>query len=177
MISCIYTLLQREVLIIDKLLTAQSTPELLNLYADILRELNSRGVVRTFNSPVGDYAEWLVSTKMHLKLETNSTKGYDAIDETNLAKYQVKSRWERDGVSSSKRRALNVIRNYEDNQFDYLIIVIFDDNFNVKEAYSIPHEIIKDYCKYRAHQNGYIVVASGPILNDPRTINITNLLQ
>ena len=94
-----------------------------------------------------------------------------------MTKYQVKSRWERDDISSSKRRALNVIRNYEDNQFDYLIVVIFDTNFNVKEAYSIPHEIIKDYCRYSAHQNGYIVVASGPILNDPLTVNITKLLQ
>ena len=38
--------------------------ELMNMYADILSELNVRGVVRTYNSPVGDYAEWLVAEKM-----------------------------------------------------------------------------------------------------------------
>ena len=42
-----------------------STPvELMNLYAEVLIELNQRKVVRTYNSPVGDYAEWLVSEKL-----------------------------------------------------------------------------------------------------------------
>jgi hypothetical protein len=33
--------------------------ELLNHYTLILDELHERGIVRTFNSPIGDYAEWL----------------------------------------------------------------------------------------------------------------------
>ena len=39
----------------------KSSIELMNMYAEILAELNSRNVVRTYNSPVGDYAEWLVA--------------------------------------------------------------------------------------------------------------------
>ena len=34
---------------------------LMNQYARILTELNDRHVVRTYNSPVGDFGEWRVS--------------------------------------------------------------------------------------------------------------------
>ena len=44
-------------------------------YASILNSLYSAGIVRTYNSPVGDYAEWLVSTKLNLQLEKNSENG------------------------------------------------------------------------------------------------------
>ena len=154
-----------------------STPvELMNLYAEILIELNQRKVVRTYNSPVGDYAEWLVSEKLGYALEHNSKKGYDAYDPKTGFRYQIKSRWER-GAISVQSRELNVIRNYEDNQFDYLIIVIFDSNFGVKEAYMLPHDTIKPYAKYSKHQNGYLLVAKGAVLTDTTTKDITQDLR
>ena len=150
----------------------KTSMELMNLYADILTELNRRKVVRTYNSPVGDYAEWLTSVKLGLLLEVNSKKGFDAYDAQANIRYQVKSRWERKKPSPQSRE-LNVIRNYEDNQFDYLIVVIFDGHFQVKEAYSIPHDTIKRYAIYNKHQNGYVLVAMGQVLQDKSVTNIT----
>lgn len=43
--------------------TAFSTPELLRCFADILDELKQRGIVRTRNNPVADYAEWLTKPR------------------------------------------------------------------------------------------------------------------
>ena len=40
---------------------------LMNQYAAVLITLNERGVIRTYNSPVGDFAEWLVSQKLGLR--------------------------------------------------------------------------------------------------------------
>lgn len=154
----------------------KSSIELMNLYAEILTELNDREVVRTYNSPVGDYAEWLVADKLGLKLEHNSKKGYDAYDTKTELRYQIKSRWER-GKQTRHSRELNVIRNYNDNQFDYLIIVIFNEHFEVKEAYLLPHETIKLYARFSKHQNGYILIAKGDVLEDVNTINITTKLQ
>ena len=151
----------------------KSTLELMNMYAEILTELKGRKVVRTYNSPVGDYAEWLVATKLGLILEHNSTKGYDAYDPKTKLRYQVKSRW----GNGSSSRALNVIRNYDDNQFDQLIIVIFDELFGVKEAYMVPHDVIKLYAHYSKHQNGYVLSANGPVLTDENTKNITAQLR
>jgi len=146
--------------------------ELMNMYANILTELHKQKVVRTYNSPVGDYAEWLVSKKLGLKLEQNSEKGYDAHDPNSDVRYQIKSRWER-GYPSIQSRELNVIRNYDENKFNYLIIVIFDEHFGVKEAYILPYAIIKLYARYNKHQNGYVLIAMGQVLMDERVINIT----
>ena len=152
----------------------KGTIELMNMYADILAELNERRVLRTYNSPVGDYAEWLVSNKLNLILEQNSQKGYDAYDPNTQKRYQIKSRWER-GSATTQSRELGVIRNYDEKQFDYLIIVIFNEHFSVKEAYLLPHEIIKKYAKHSAHQNGYILIANGEVLKDRYTVKINQL--
>ena len=150
----------------------KSSIELMNMYAEILAELNARNVVRTYNSPVGDYAEWLVAEKMGLMLENNSKKGYDAYDPQTGLRYQIKSRWER-GKVTTQSRELNVIRNYHDKQFDFLVVIIFNNQFNVKEAYMIPHGTIKKYANYNKHQNGYVLIARGPVLVDESTNNIT----
>ena len=144
--------------------------EIMDLYASILKNLNYREVIRTYNSPVGDYGEWLFASAYKFKLEPNSQQGYDVIDETNNIKYQVKSRWFN---PVRKNRTLNVIRNYENKEFDYLIVIFFNENFKVKEAYKIPHEVVGDYGKYSKHQNGYIVTVNKKVINDERVDNIT----
>ncbi len=39
---------------------------------------------------------------------------------------------------------------------------------------SILDKLIKKHAQYNKHQNGYIVIAKGSILNDPETKNITS---
>ena len=78
-------------------MTDEEVESKLKDYAARINSLYSAGVVRTYNSPVGDYAEWLVSTKLQLQLEKNSEKGYDAINVENGLRYQVKSRWMHQG--------------------------------------------------------------------------------
>lgn len=148
--------------------------EKLKEYASILNSLYSAGIVRTYNSPVGDYAEWLVSTKLNLQLEKNSEKGYDAMDGESGLRYQVKSRWMHPGKNS---RQLNVIRNYEDNQFDYLIAVIFGNNFEVAEAYKIQHDVLRDYFPFNRHQNGIVVTLTQEFMQDARVEDITHIFR
>ncbi|EMU55648.1 MULTISPECIES: DUF6998 domain-containing protein [Clostridium] len=146
------------------------TVELVELYASILKELNNRKVVRTFNSPVGDYAEWLFAKVYNLSLESNSNKGYDVIDNKNNIRYQIKSRWFN---SVRESRQLNVIRNYEDDQFDYIIAIFFNEKFKVKEVYKIPHKVVGDYGRHSEHQNGYILTVNQRVIMDERVENIT----
>lgn len=58
-------------------LRSHSVQELLTLYVDILDELRERGVIRTENGPIGDYAERLAANRLGLTLVKNSTVGYD----------------------------------------------------------------------------------------------------
>lgn len=129
---------------------------------------------RTYNSPVGDYAEWIVSTKLNLLLEKNSKKGYDAIDDASGIRYQIKSRWMHPGKNS---RELNVIRNYEEKQFDYLIAVIFGNDFEVAEAYKVPHDVIGEYFLYKEHQNGVVVTLGSNFIQDTRGEDITYIFR
>ncbi|MBN2096567.1 hypothetical protein JW752_04210 [Candidatus Peregrinibacteria bacterium] len=135
-----------------------------------MNELKRRGVIRTFNNPVADYAEWLVAQKLKLNLETNSQAGYDAKNSKNV-RFQIKCRRLH---PDNQSRQLGVIRNLDANEFDYLIGVIFNKDFSVKEVYQIPHKIINNYASHSPHQNGYILQLRGNILKDPLTKDISS---
>ena len=143
--------------------------ELLRLQANATAELKRREIVRTNNNPLGDYTEWLVANIMDLKLTSNSKAGYDAISNKGL-KFQIKGR--RITLENPSRQ-LSAIRNYVGKDFDWLIAVIFDEGFNVLNAYIMPHEVIGDYYPHRKHVNARVVVMSGAIIKDERTIDIT----
>jgi len=72
-------------------LTAASNADLFRTYASVLRELRRRGVVRTNNAPVGDYAEWLCHRHFGGRLATNSEKSFDLQTDDGVL-IQVKAR-------------------------------------------------------------------------------------
>jgi hypothetical protein len=150
-----------------------SIPELLKLHAAAIDELKNRGVLRTKNNPVGDYAEWLVSSALNLTLAKNSAAGHDA-ESSDGKKIQIKGR----RISANNRsKQLGVIRNLEKNDFDELIAVIFNETYEIIEAYLIPHSVISDYSSYRAHVNGHILHMRGALLLDKRVHNISEKLN
>lgn len=138
--------------------------ELLSLHASVIAELHDRNVVRTQNNPLGDYTEWLVSKALNLELQSNSKIGYDGISETGV-RVQIKGRRI---TSKNKSRQLSAIRKYEYKDFDLLAAVLFNESFEVMEAYLIPHEVVGEYAVHRNHVNARILILKGPILTDPR---------
>lgn len=146
--------------------------QLLRKHFKIIEELKTRGVIRTRNNPVSGYAEWLVHRKMGFYLMGNSTQGVDAYGKKGK-RYQIKARHL---ISPSSSRQLGVIRNLRKKQFDILIAVMFDRNFNVVMAYTIPHGIIKRYARYSRHQNGHILILRGDILKDKNVKEVSRHL-
>jgi hypothetical protein len=146
-----------------------TTPELLQYYSRILEELRERKIIRTSNSPIGDYAEWLVSNQLGLTLMANSTSGHDAVDSSGL-KFQIKGRRL---TSHNKSRQLSAIRNLANHDFDFLIAVLFDEQVEVTKVVKIPHEIIGKYSQYRQHVNAHILVLRDDILSDPVVEDLT----
>ncbi|HHE5698631.1 TPA: hypothetical protein ACPEY2_002550 [Citrobacter amalonaticus] len=155
-------------LISDGYLASLSNLELLSLHSKILTVLRSRDVIRTKNNPVGDYAEWLVSKALGMTLLSNSSAGADAIDADGM-KVQIKARRV---TPDNPSRQLSALRNYEAADFDYLIAVIFDENYNILDSYKIPHEVIRDYARHSDHVNAHIINLKGAILTDPRIMSI-----
>lgn len=143
-------------------------------YAAILKKLNDEKVVRTHNSPVGDYAEWLTAETLKLSLCRNSKAGYDAIDEITNVRYQVKSRWDHSGKGTSF--VFNVIRDLDKGDpFDFLIAIVFAPDFSVKKAYRIAVADVRRITKHNAHQNGRILTINSHTAVNPAIEDITNL--
>lgn len=112
--------------------------ELLATHSAVLDELQHRNVIRSKNNPTGDYAEWLVSTKLDLTLKKNSAKGFDATD-PQVLRYQIKGRRV---TPENKSTQLGVIRNLDGKDFDFLVAVVFDANWQVRCAAKIPHQTV-----------------------------------
>jgi len=125
-----------------------------------MNQLRDAGVLRSSNNPVADYAEFIVAEKFKLELASNSNKSFDAINPKTKLRYQIKSRRI---TRFSNSRQLGVIRSLN---FDFLVAVIFKENFEVLGAYSISKSMIKKYSKFSKHQNGYILILTGLILKD-----------
>lgn len=142
--------------------------ELLRQHSSIINELKRRGVVRTQNNPVGDYTEWLVAKGLGLELSGNSSMGYDAIDSEGV-KFQIKGRRI---TPENKSRQLGGIRKLEEKNFNKLVAVIFDENYEIIDAVLIPHKVIKEYASYRSHVNAHILHLKGDILSDERIKDI-----
>ncbi|MCE0826586.1 hypothetical protein LVQ78_11150 [Buttiauxella sp. A2-C2_NF] len=153
-------------------LSQLSTVELMQLNQLTLDELERRDIIRTRNNPISEYTEWLVAEKMKMVLAAPSTKGYDATT-TEGQKIQIKSR--KNNIKN-KSLILGIIRNYDLNQFDELIAVIYNPDFTIRYAISIPRELVNEYGFYNKHQNGHTLRISNLLLNDPRVTNIIDFL-
>jgi hypothetical protein len=149
-------------------LSALSAKELLALFAEILDELNRRGILKTQNNPVADYTEWLVARGLKLKLERNSRKGFDAIDSKGI-RFQIKGRRVH---PKNPSRQLSVIRNLERKEFEFLVAVVFDRDFTLREAWKIPREQVERYARFSRYQNGHILMLEGDVLRVAGTQSI-----
>lgn len=151
-----------------------ATPsELLALYVAVLKELRHRKVVRSTNNPVADYAEFLLSGAMGLKLAAKSTTGYDALD-TNGKRYEIKSRRI---TAHNKSRQLSVIRGLDKGHFDYLAGILFAEDFTVQRACLVPFEVVKKEADYREHINGWVLHLRDSIWELPGVRDITTSVK
>jgi hypothetical protein len=143
-----------------------SDTELLGLWAAVMEELRRRGVVRSSNNPVADYAERLVADRLGLELAANSTAGYDAVGSgPGGARYQIKARRLTGNHGS---RQLSAIRNLDGDGFDYLVAALFDAGFNLAELWKLPIALVREHATYRAHVNAHVLHVRGAVLADPR---------
>lgn len=153
--------------------TGQSNLDLLRIHARVIDELRRREVVRSKNNPVGDYAEWLVASRLGMTLERKSKAGYDAVDAAGV-RFEIKARRV---TADNKSRQMSVIRNLDAGHFDHLIAVLFRADFAVLAAYRMPHAVIPEYATYRPHTNGHVLQMQGRLLQDERVVEITEKLR
>ncbi len=149
-------------------LTQFSDEEVFATWVAAMRELRRRDILRSDNTPTGDYAEWLVATRLGLVLEGNATSGFDARGPDGT-RYQIKARRLPTAKTS---RQLSALRNLDQDPFDVLIVVLFTSAFEVFECWKIPITVVREHAKYRSHVNGHILHARGAVLADERTVRV-----
>ena len=147
--------------------------ELLRLSGAVICELRARGIVRTENSPVGDYAEWLVAESFGWERVKSSVKGHDLVDPVSGLRYEVKSRRASKKIKSPQ---LSAIRDIQGSHFDFLIVIIFDQDFNVLRALKVPHAVVHGVGKHNVHTNSLLLHADKNLAQQPGVEDITSLI-
>ena len=136
----------------DPLIAHMSVKGLLAMHGAIMHELRHRGIVRTSNNPVADYAETLFARAFGWKLENSSALGFDAVDAEGL-RYQIKGRRI---TRFNGSRQLSAIRRLEQLPFDFLAGVLFNDDYTVLRAIILPHRFVQPNAKFRSHTNSWV---------------------
>lgn len=146
--------------------------QLLLAYVAVMDELRARGITRSSNNPVADYAEGLIAKSLGLQLAGRSAAGYDAVDSAGV-KYQIKARRITPANPSTQ---LSHIRRLEARPFDLLAAVIFAADFSVQYAALMPPEVVLERARFSAHANAHIFLFKRDVLADPRVTDITSRL-
>lgn len=145
-----------------------SDEEILRLWSETMEELRRRGVIRTANNPIGDYAEALAAKRLGLELAHGSTAAYDALDKDGI-RYQIKARRL---IGRTPSRQLSALRNLAQDGFDFLIVVLFDEDFTLRGMWRLPIDLVREHATYRKHVNAHILIARDFVLDDPRAARL-----
>jgi hypothetical protein len=150
-----------------------SEPGLFSLYRGILRELKSRGVIRTENAPAGDYAEYLVATALGGQLAPNSEKSWDVVSGDG-EKLQVKARVVSDPPLPGQLQ-LSPFRSFG---FDAAVIVLLSAaDYAVWRASKVPRDVVESAAVHRQHVNGKVLLARPEVMGHPDATDLTATLR
>jgi hypothetical protein len=139
-------------MVISDKLKNMDEQRLLKLYSELMEELRERELIRSSNNPVADYAEKVAVEYMGLTRLGKEERGYDAVDK-NKRRYQIKGRRI---TRHNNSRQLGVIRNLDEKLFDFIVAVIFNEDFSVNEIWKIPYQFVVDNVRFSQHVQGYI---------------------
>lgn len=129
-----------------------TVPELLGQYAEILAELRTRGIIRTSNAPLGDYAEYLAQQVYGGTLAANSARSYDLIDPAKR-RIQVKARtW---SSTTSPSSVFSAFRTFD---FDVAVFLVFSAaTYELLWAVEMEPSSIEAAARWSSHINGHLL--------------------
>jgi hypothetical protein len=146
-------------------MSALSDKALVATYGEIMRELNRREIIRSYNNPVGDLGERQVCDLLGLRLVDKSVKGYDAVTADGLVKYQIKTRWR----GARGWRNLGGLRDLDERLFDRIAVAILNERtYAVGWLFHFPYAAAVELA--RPTTRGFKrITLTEQVLKDPRT--------
>lgn len=111
--------------------------DLLAAFHELMTELKSRGLIRSFNNPVGDLGEGAACAIMRLRRRGPSAKGHDAVDDSGT-RYQIKTRWK----GARGWRNLMGFRDLNERLFDRCVVVLLGKGYGVEALFHFPFDLL-----------------------------------
>lgn len=146
------------------------TNELLRNFAAILAELRRREICRSENIPTGDLAEYLVCKALGLSMAPKSAKGFDALS-ADGQRFQIKgrriTRW-------NPSLQLSAIRDLKKAPFDFVVAVLFDEEFQVISAHQFSLDACQERARFVARTNSHTIFANASLISHPDTVDLTD---
>lgn len=102
-------------------------------YSKALNELNTLGVTKNKKDFTSQLGEWFVETLFDGKRSENGIEKYWDL-ECELGKIQVKTH----AKASSTKARWSAIKYDVDSNVDYAVIVVFTEDFKLREFYKVP---------------------------------------
>jgi len=143
----------------------RTTPELLGDWAAIMRELAARDVIRTNNNPVGDIAELIVADHYGGERGSFNQAGWDVIA-PNGERIQVKS------LRKTPDKTRTVLSPIRDEEYDSVVVVIFNEAFQVTEGLRLTRELVEELFPIKEHQNGRVIRVTQKLKRNPAVEHI-----
>ena len=138
----------------------RSTRELLALWAAIMRELRRREVVRTANNPIGDIAEALVAEHYSGERASFSNAGWD-VATSDGQRLEVKA------LRLAKKTRSNLSPIPPSSTYTAVIIVVFDEDLRVTEAFRVPRATVESLFKPRRRDGARVIRLGSRLRDDP----------
>jgi hypothetical protein len=138
----------------------RTTPELFADWAAIMRQLRDRGIIRTNNNPVGDIAEAIVAEHYGGVRAPYGQKNWDV----RVGGERIEVKGLRQLTGGSRRSNVSPIRG---SDYDAVVIVLLDDDFNVTEGLRIPRATVDELFGHNDHINGVVIKISRALRGHP----------
>jgi len=160
-------------------LSSYSISELVNLYSSVIKELKSRGILRTKNV-VGELGEYIVleyynkSPKLPvLSIVPLGTKNINAIGQDG----------ERYSIKSTTNNVTGVIYGLEPKGskkedkplFEYIIICKLDNDFDLEGIYQLSWEVFQKHKKWHSRMSAWNIALTKAVKEDALIVYEKNM--
>jgi hypothetical protein len=135
-------------------LHALSNRELLDVWGGSLELLRARGVVRTYNNPIGDIAEEIVASHYAGERGGFSQAAWDVRVGERLLQVKACRR-----ATPKTKLGFSPVRHRDG--YSALILVVFSADMRIEQAWRIPRQVVNELAVYNAHVNG-LKIGLGP---------------
>ena len=141
-------------MILNSELSKLTDKELIDLYPSILKELKSRGIIRT-NNLIGELGEYLAANAYqknpklpNLQLNLKSTKNIDATSQKG-ERYAIKA------TSGNGTGVFASLPTEEDGKvyFEYLVLVCFKKDYTLESIYELTWEQFISFRRMKPPEN------------------------